>query len=190
MPSAIKKITKTPPTAFSCITVMMVSQGMKKPSSKVLKNVFSMNDELLTHLTLVTPTFLKFSPAIEFDCLLHINEEIYPYCLNSTKVFGSLETVIKQSLFLLSSKTKKVFLPLHRFAKILHVSYEGVCMYMVDWSLAYLPKSMNPNPTYLTPLDDLVLVHDTIFNIDLHPLATLKKENLSSETLFKWSLVK
>ncbi|GKA29219.1 hypothetical protein Tco_0715464 [Tanacetum coccineum] len=76
--------------------------------------------------------------AINFDCLLNIDEQICPLNI-------------------------EIVLPLHRFAQILCVPCEGACMYTVDWSIASLPKSIDPNPVYHTPLDDPILVRDAIF---------------------------
>ncbi|GJS32352.1 hypothetical protein Tco_0530734 [Tanacetum coccineum] len=53
---------------------------------------------------------------------------------------------------------------LDEFARILCVPCEGVCMFSPEWSIASLHNYGNPNPIYLTPLDDLVVVRDTIFN--------------------------
>ncbi|GJV82736.1 ribonuclease H-like domain-containing protein [Tanacetum coccineum] len=50
------------------------------------------------------------------------------------------------------------------FARILHIPCEGVCMFSPEWSIASLSNCADPNPTYLTPLDDPVVVRDAIFN--------------------------
>ncbi|GJS28707.1 hypothetical protein Tco_0489327 [Tanacetum coccineum] len=55
-------------------------------------------------------------------------------------------------------------LRLHQFAQILRVPCEGACTLTTDWSIASLPKSVDPNPVYLTPLDDPLIVRDAIFN--------------------------
>ncbi|GKF90978.1 hypothetical protein Tco_0274679 [Tanacetum coccineum] len=37
-------------------------------------------------------------------------------------------------------------------------------MFSPDWSIASLLKCIDPNPVYLTPLDDPDVVRDAIFN--------------------------
>nr|GEX41703.1 hypothetical protein [Tanacetum cinerariifolium] len=48
-------------------------------------------------------------------------------------------------------------------------------MHMVDLSIASLLKSINPNPVYQTPLDDLILIRDAIFYVIPSPKRLTKE---------------
>ncbi|GJZ93791.1 hypothetical protein Tco_0665994 [Tanacetum coccineum] len=61
-------------------------------------------------------------------------------------------------------KNYEIVLRLNEFARILRVPCEGVCMFSHEWSITSLLNCVDPNPIYLTPLDDPVVVRDTIFN--------------------------
>nr|GEZ27808.1 hypothetical protein [Tanacetum cinerariifolium] len=57
---------------------------------------------------------------------------------------------------------------------------KGACMYTTDWANASLPKSIDLNPVYLSPLDDPVIVCDVIFNFDFKKWEAILKENVIS----------
>nr|GEY67382.1 hypothetical protein [Tanacetum cinerariifolium] len=114
--------------------------------------------------------------AINFDCLLNIDEEICPLVVlkfyKSVRITQNIDQTISIAFII---RNLYIVLPLHHTAQILLVSCEGACMYSIEWSIASLPKSIDPNPIYHTPLDDLVLVRDAIFYERASPKRLTKK---------------
>ncbi|GJY55221.1 reverse transcriptase domain, reverse transcriptase zinc-binding domain protein, partial [Tanacetum coccineum] len=113
----------------------------------------------------VHPSFLDDSnipqvfSAINFDCLLNIDQEICPLFVlefyNSVPITRNVDQTISIAFII---RNLEIVLPLHRFAQVLRVLCEGACMFIVEWSIASLLKNIDPNPIYHTPLNDPVLV--------------------------------
>ncbi|GJV11815.1 hypothetical protein Tco_1353356 [Tanacetum coccineum] len=104
---------------------------------------------------------LEVFSTINLDCLLNINEQIcLLFLLEFYKSFRITQNRDQTISITFIIKKQEIILPLAYFTKILHVSSEGACMYTVDWSFANLPKSLDSNPTYPTPLDDPILLNE------------------------------
>ncbi|GJW21546.1 hypothetical protein Tco_0032168 [Tanacetum coccineum] len=114
--------------------------------------------------------------AIKFDCLLDINEQICPLFVlefyKSVWITRDVDQTISTAFII---RNYEIVLPLHQFSQIMHVACERACMYTTEWSIASLPKSIDPNPVYLTPLDDPVIICDAIFNERPSPKRLTKK---------------
>ncbi|GJS88229.1 hypothetical protein Tco_0770865 [Tanacetum coccineum] len=107
---------------------------------------------------------LQVFSAINFDCLLYINEEMCPlFVLEFYKSVWITQNINQTISIAFIIRNLEIVLPLRRCAEILRVPCEGACMFTVDWSIASLPKIIDPNPVYHTPLDDPILVRDAIF---------------------------
>ncbi|GJX07301.1 hypothetical protein Tco_0195233 [Tanacetum coccineum] len=162
---------------------------MKEPFSNTLKNASSMKDDSLTLSFVGDSNIHEIFSAINFDCLLHINEEICPLFVlkfyKSVRITRNRDQTISIAFDI---KNQEIVLPLHQFAEILRVPCEGVYMYMVDWSIASLSKSIDSNPVYLTLLDDPTLVRDTIFNIRPSPTRYTKKGEMIVRDPFQTEL--
>ncbi|GJV38276.1 ribonuclease H-like domain-containing protein [Tanacetum coccineum] len=126
--------------------------------------------------------------AINFDCLLNIDEEICPLFVlelyKSVRITQNVDQTISIAFII---RNLEIVLPLHHFAQILRVPCEGACMYTVEWSIASLSKSIDPNPVYHTPLDDPILVRDAIFYEDPLPNISPKRETILSENVISLS---
>ncbi|GJZ12224.1 hypothetical protein Tco_0547454 [Tanacetum coccineum] len=119
----------------------------------------------------IHPSFLEDSSirqifsAINFDCLLDIDVKIYlVFVLEFYKTVQILQNVDEAISIAIIIRNFKITLRLYQFAQILRVPCEGVCMFSPDWYISYLPNFIDPDPIYLTPLDNPDVVHDAIFN--------------------------
>nr|GEY82782.1 hypothetical protein [Tanacetum cinerariifolium] len=114
--------------------------------------------------------------AINFDCLLNIDEQICPLLVlefyKSVRITQNFDQTILIAFII---RIIEIVLPLHCFVQILCVPCEEACMYTTKWSIIALQKSINPNPIYYTPLDDLVFVRDAIFYKRASPKRLTKK---------------
>ncbi|GJU47059.1 hypothetical protein Tco_1204325 [Tanacetum coccineum] len=134
------------------------SDGLSKDEKAIFKHL---EKRLFHERRVVDPSYIghsnvpKVSSAINFDCLLNINEQICPLFVlefyKSVWITQNRDQTISIAFII---KNQDIVLPLSNFAEILRVLCEGACMYTVDWSLATLPKSLDSNPTYHTHLDD------------------------------------
>ncbi|GKC88953.1 hypothetical protein Tco_1149602 [Tanacetum coccineum] len=98
-------------------------------------------------------------------CFFYEGRVVHPSYLADSVIPHSVRITrnIDQTIFIACIiRNYEIVLPFHRFAKILHIPCEEGCMFMVDWSIASLPKTIDPNLVYHTPLDDPVLICDVI----------------------------
>ncbi|GJX57620.1 hypothetical protein Tco_0287517 [Tanacetum coccineum] len=119
----------------------------------------------------IHPSFLKYSSirqifsAINFDCLLDIDVKIcLVFVLEFYKTVQILQNVDEAISIASIIRNFEITLFLHQFTQILRVPCEGVCMFSPDWYISCLPNFIDPNPIYLTPLDNPNVVRDAIFN--------------------------
>ncbi|GKC96153.1 hypothetical protein Tco_1161595 [Tanacetum coccineum] len=161
MPSAIQTITKTLFTISICITLSMVSQKTEKPYSNTLKKDFFTKDESLTPPTLVTPMF------------------------SSVRITRNRDQTISIAFII---KNQEIVLPLAHFSKILRVPCEGAYMYSDEWSFANLPKCLDSNPTYLTPLDNHLSFGTQFSNLWSSPSRYTKKGEMIVRDPFQMGL--
>ncbi|GJX14324.1 hypothetical protein Tco_0206082 [Tanacetum coccineum] len=114
--------------------------------------------------------------AIKFDYLLNIAEEICPLFVlefyKSVRITRNTDQIISIAFII---RNLEIVLPLHHFAQILRVPCKGACMFTTKWFIAALPKSIDPNLVYHTPLDNPVLVRDAIYYETPSPKRLTKK---------------
>ncbi|GJV86032.1 hypothetical protein Tco_1525930 [Tanacetum coccineum] len=127
--------------------------------------------------------------AIKFYCLLDIDEQICPlFVLEFYKSVRITQNVNKTISIAFIIRSYEIVLPLHQFSHILCVPCEGACIYTIEWSIAALPRSIDPNPIYLTPLDDSFIVCDAIFNERPSPKRLTKKGEMIVHDPFQTEL--
>ncbi|GJR12239.1 hypothetical protein Tco_0794891 [Tanacetum coccineum] len=103
--------------------------------------------------------------AIKFDCLLDINEQIFPVFFlqfyKSVRLIRNLDQTISIAFII---NNVEFCLHLEEYARILCVPCQGVCILSTKWSISSLPNCIDPNPNiYLPPIEDPIVVRDTIF---------------------------
>ena len=127
--------------------------------------------------------------TIKFDCLLHIDEQICPVFIfefyKSVRIIRNDDETISLS-FIINKQT--FTLPLTVFADILRIPCEGICMYSKDWSIANQHLALDPSPIYRTPLDDPILVRDTIFTKRTNQSRPTRNKKIIHRYLFQMEL--
>ena len=114
------------------------------------------------------PTFT----AIGFDCLLDINEQICPvFVLQFYKSFRLVRNLNGTLCVKFTIDNIENILTLERFAQILRIPYQGVCLYSHEWSITSLQRSLDPHPNfYPHPTEDPSVVRDALFNERTEPI--------------------
>ncbi|GJW97557.1 hypothetical protein Tco_0179365 [Tanacetum coccineum] len=158
----------------------------------------------------VLPDFLEDEPnlcptfgAIGFDCILDINEQIYPvFVLQFYRSFRLIQNLNGTICVRFTIDNVETILTLKNFAQILRIPCEGVCLYSHEWSISSLQRSLDPHPNlYPHPIEDPSLVRDALFKERPEPiLRKIKGDNeilepfqmLNTEfkdTFNKWYLI-
>ncbi|GJV30302.1 hypothetical protein Tco_1386750 [Tanacetum coccineum] len=148
----------------------------------------SLMNRLFHEGRVVLPDFLESESnlrttfaAIGFDCILDINEQIFPvfvlqFC-KSARLIQNLNGTLCIGFVIDNVET---VLTLENFGRILRVPYEGVCLYSSEWSISSLQRSCNPHPNlYPPPHEDLSLVRDALF----HPRTDPKTRTIKSDSV-------
>ncbi|GJR91943.1 hypothetical protein Tco_0215954, partial [Tanacetum coccineum] len=107
------------------------------------------------------PTFA----AIGFDCLLDINEKIFPVFVlqfyKSVRLIRSLNGTLSITFII---QNVEITLRLEEFSRILHIPCRGVCVFTFEWAISSLPNGVYSNPDiYPPPHEDPLLIRDALF---------------------------
>ncbi|GJR05368.1 hypothetical protein Tco_0528352 [Tanacetum coccineum] len=144
-----------------------LTKGLSDHDKAIFKNLERrfFHEGRVVHPSYLNDTIIpQVFSVIKFDCLLHIDEEIYPLFVlkfyKSVRITRNIDQTISIAFIF---RNLKIVLPLHRFAKILRVPCKGACMFTVDWSIVSLPKSIDPDPIYHTLFDDPINIRNAIF---------------------------
>ncbi|GJY85175.1 hypothetical protein Tco_0499201 [Tanacetum coccineum] len=116
---------------------------------------------VLDHQPNLGPTFV----AIRFDCLLDINEKIYPIFViqfyKSVRLIHKLNGTIAIDFII---NNFEITLTLEKFARILKIPCQGVCVYTPEWPISSLKNVIDYNPDiYPPPQEDSSLICDALF---------------------------
>lgn len=97
--------------------------------------------------------------TINFDCLLHINEQIcHVFFLEFYKRVRIIQNDDGTISISFTINNQIIILPLITFAEILQIPCHGICMYSNDWSIANQHLPLDSHYSYRTPLDEPVLI--------------------------------
>ncbi|GJX58152.1 hypothetical protein Tco_0289542 [Tanacetum coccineum] len=151
----------------------------------------SLMNRLFHEGRVVLPDFLESKPnlrttfvAIGFDCLLDINEQIFPIFVlqfyKSVRLIRNLNGTLCIGFVIDNVET---VLTLENFGRILRISYEGVCLYCSKWSISSLQRSCDPHPNhYPPPYEDPSVVRDALFHLRTEPKTrTIKSDSVTLE---------
>ncbi|GKB67498.1 hypothetical protein Tco_0928910 [Tanacetum coccineum] len=132
----------------------------------------SLEHHLFHEGRVVDPSYLEDQPnlcptftAIGFDCLLDINEKIFPIFVlqfyKSVRFVHNLNGTLSISFVI---RNVKITLHLEEFALILCVPCRGVCVFTSEWAISSLPNGVDSNPDiYPPPHEDPLLIFDALF---------------------------
>ncbi|GJT45040.1 hypothetical protein Tco_0953755 [Tanacetum coccineum] len=124
---------------------------------------------------------LSTGGAIGFDCLLDINEQIFPiFVLQFYKSVWLIRNLNGTLCIGFVIDNVETVLTLENFGRILRIPYEGVCLYSSEWSISSLQRSCDPHPNlYPPPHEDPSLVCDALF----HPRTEPKTRTIKSDSV-------
>ncbi|GJT74277.1 hypothetical protein Tco_1041002 [Tanacetum coccineum] len=121
----------------------------------------------------ILPDFLENEPnlrntftAIGFDCLLDIDEQIYPIFVlqfyKSVRLIRNLNGTVSIAFVI---DNVEIVLTLENFARILKIPGEGVCVYTSEWPISSLFRGCDPHPNiYPPPHEEPSVIRDALFH--------------------------
>nr|GEV82454.1 hypothetical protein [Tanacetum cinerariifolium] len=132
----------------------------------------SLEKRLFHEGRVVLPNFLEDEPnlrnlfaAIGFDCLLDINKQVRPVFVlqfyKSVRFIRNLNGTLPIAFVIDNVETT---LTLKKFAQILQIPCEGVCVYTFEWPISSLSRYCDSHPNlYPPPHEDPTMIHDALF---------------------------
>ncbi|GJT26114.1 hypothetical protein Tco_0906389 [Tanacetum coccineum] len=126
----------------------------------------------------IKPYFLENEPnlrntfaAIGFDCLLDLDEQIFPIFVlqfyKSVRIIRNLNRTISIAFIIDNVETT---LTLDNFAQILKILSEGVCLYTSKWPISSIIIYSDPYPNiYPPPHEEPTLIRDALFHTRIEP---------------------